>query len=402
MSKQKKEHKSANPSTSYHKEVDPYGISAGLPPDVQKRCMEDHVFRFATIANNYEILNGTLQELRAGARELHKRGENLIDEAEVFDAAERFCPNGHLATFMHGVSKDRSIAHVLRMMHKQVCAEFIGHRFTVKRELTQHLLNTHVKGVKTNMFRLPFPLIYVRLPRGLNLYIKDYRGEDYEIEGFYANNVTFTADRSVRISIIGASRPIDVLDDASLDFLITLPDGMFISEAFEKGKAKWLTENAGMPHEWFIKSAYIIWELLVNIILYISCANADISKQVNPEWTKLRARINTLPKVSKKREKLKAKLRSTPKNEVIVLGANISATGRGAQHSAQQGHTQRGAVLKHDVRGHWRQVWRGSASPEKQEALGERRKVLKWIEPYTKGADLAEAIKRKTYQVGKR
>lgn len=380
----------------------PEEYSASLPDDVKARCTEDHVYRFATIANMYKVLKSAMQELRAGALMLHKQGKDILDEVQTFAAAGMLAPKGALDVLMTGAMQDRSVAHVLRMMHKQICSEIIGHQFAVKAELTRHLLNTHIKGVTTDMLRLPFPLIYVKLPRGLGLglSVKDYRGEEYEAEGFYANDTTVNGKRAVRVSIIGASYPEDVLDDASVDFLIYLPEGVLLVDAFEEAKHKWLQENTGVPPDWFIQGAFAIWTLLANIVLYISCTNADVSRRVNPEWEALQKRMHKLPKTSKKRERLKAKLRSTPKNEIIVLGAHLEQTAKRRRGSNTLETSQRKTMLRHEVRGHWRQVWRGSLDPQKQEALGERRQVLKWIEPYSKGVDIAEAIKRKTYVVG--
>lgn len=277
--------------------------------------------------------------------------------------------------------------------------EVFGKRtYMVDPTLAEKLRSTELRGVLSDDMRLPYESIYIDVPESAGLRVHNnlsgwhactglYLCEDPNIQrgGLSTLPVAWWKQaaplRGWRIMVVGEDKKeiLDHGDDAILYFRIPLPEGErlddILTASIKDFRHVSLAQNPkhdpNMAEVW---GEIFHWAL--NLILYITHVEPGERWMLNDEARSLWARIQKLPKNSKKREKLKQKFKGMdPRNRIILgkptlikrSGSTVDGKGRPGPRSVPEVQTR--------VSGHWRRVAHGKNRAERS---------WRWIEPYWK------------------
>jgi len=131
---------------------------------------------------------------------------------------------------------------------------------------------------------------------------------------------------------------------------------------------------------------FLLTRLAVNSLLYINSANRDVKE----EWFEKELSERLKLKSGRARRDLRRSIESTGK--VFRCGQYIYIPQISEVYNGPS--TGRKVRFRHWVRGHWHHFWAGT------DRLGTRNLILKWVEPFLRGPDVADIV-QKTYVVDK-
>lgn len=273
------------------------------------------------------------------------------------------------------------------------------HTFRVSDGLAMLLALTELRGLRCEDLKLPFPSLYLEVPETLNFRIYNSMTGWHTVEGLYLSEDNSDSTlvpqakpdgkRSWRVCVVGKDNEnsIDKYDDALVYFSIPLIEGTTVDEALKvmadrvhfnsKDDSALREEQTDSLTEW---TAIFRWAM--NVMVYATTPDAehDVIRD-NEDAESIWRRIQKLPKISKKRDDLKAKLKGMDQQFRDLYGKSVKVTP--ALRSMFE-HRQQGAgkplMVRTLVSGHWMRF-----------AVGEGRKerVWKFRQPFWRGPDSA-------------
>lgn len=266
--------------------------------------------------------------------------------------------------------------------------------------LAAQLRDTEVRGLTTDDVRLPFPAVYIKVPNDVGLYVQDplplrSPGKGAALSWSPLTWVSVVeqlpeGDEPYRWTLraMGGGSNEAYEASACLFFCIDLPSGMPLADAIEAERQRIITADGGhlpafsaITDEWFL-----VFKWAMNVILYTTLSgNETHEEDSNKAYRDLKARIDKLPRDSKKRDRLKDDLRKLSPERRIYLGRSVNyKPGNGIRKPGSKPTPTELATL---VCGHWKQQVHG-------EARALRKRIF--IEPYWRNADglVAEKVTR--------
>jgi hypothetical protein len=248
-------------------------------------------------------------------------------------------------------------------------------------------------NVDSYFIRSPFREIYIQIDPGL-FTITDLQGT-YPVQGFYAylkeDKQTDTKEIRIMASAVLPKVAEIPFNDTLFYYRLNLKRGKIkeqIKEDIEKnvqGKMDEIIRFGGKQNIDHIEEfTYFVF----NILLYITSKNPDIREQLPVDF---KARIEGKKSIDKIRKLKKMAGRSTS-YPIIIIGDNIKDETNQIEEIRRAGGVGNWKLTKRVyVSGHWRTQWYGESGAKESDVI--------FIEPYTKGPELAEVI-NKRYQVG--
>lgn len=262
--------------------------------------------------------------------------------------------------------------------------------YEVSPGLAQRLVDTELRGLKTEDLRLPYPALYICIPPEARLTAEDPTTGSHEVDGIYiCEDTARKAGRAWHLLVTAKSKnPDDKLDDASHFFRVDLPDGITLDEALRRAGDEYLrsAQANGTQFDLLQQQRWQpMFRFALNTMIYATWPDADIHEaMLNKEARQLWERLQKIPKGSPKRERLRQEFRQMDPRNRVILGRSVP---REPEQTAEHG-TGKPLEVRVRVQGHW-----------KRQAHGEGRLLRKtiWIEPYWKGPDdgvLGSAVHR--------
>lgn len=131
--------------------------------------------------------------------------------------------------------------------------------------------------------------------------------------------------------------------------------------------------------------------LLLTTLLYVNSVNADISLDY--------LNLKTKAKMKKAKGNRKRKIRQMldKMGKVYHVGSRLHIPNVPQPSSGESLSTGRKIQVRFRVRGHFHAFWTGS-----KKEPSERKRVLKWLNSYWKGPEMAEVVEEKIFEVGRR
>jgi hypothetical protein len=275
------------------------------------------------------------------------------------------------------------------------------HRFKVSEGLGVLLALTELRGVRSEDLRLPFPAVFLEVPVGVGLKVHS-DGKWLPIEGIFIvedNSDDGTVQGSIhpgRSWKILVTTRLESGDAAQAFFTISLVDGETVDQSIERLRAKQqLALEKGvlsmLPDGEEVDSWVNVWRFALNVMMYATTPDAEADHiRGNPDAESIWRRIQKLPKMSAKREALKAKLKDMDQKPTILLGKSVRFTPalREMRDAREEGG---GTVLRVRtlVKGHYQ---RYAAGP------GRTERVWRFKQPFWRGPDdapVAEATEHR-------
>lgn len=180
--------------------------------------------------------------------------------------------------------------------------------------------------------------------------------------------------------IVGKSKnPLDQWDDALFYYTVPLPEGQLLEKQLD-----WLSEEAERnKHAKPMKEEERrIFRWVMNTVLYMTMSDAESETWIpNKEARQLKERITKLPGISKKKDKLKNRLKQLNARTVILLGRSVPYEKEGPSGEKRE------LTVMTRVIGHFRRYHVGE---------GRARIERRWIRPHWRGPEDA-AISNPTH-----
>jgi len=248
-------------------------------------------------------------------------------------------------------------------------------RFQLTPDITNMLLQTDMKDVHVAFVKLPFPSIYLELPKGM---LKgETNGQEYEVEGVYVHQYNLkpidkkTIERHLGKGIVSYLQLGIVLkNNEEYQYGI-------VHLRFKNGNVvEQLQENYKRASLQFEEIANDIFSLVLNTLFYIQSDKSDMEYIEERPLILLNKPENHIPKKGHYKVGRKVIINSSLKKKLKQYEKSPL--------KAEQNY-------KWLVRGHWR-----------NQPIGKGRKERKmiWIEPYLKGNTEDDLIHRE-YEVKK-
>lgn len=276
-----------------------------------------------------------------------------------------------------------------QMWHTFMFDKYGKRTYDVSPGLAERLMQTQLRGLKTDDLQLPYPSIYVMVPPDTGLRVWNYSTKWHPVEGVY---VTEAVDpdygRVWRFLVVGPSKnPKSEFDDALFYFTVPLLAGKVLDEALEEEHKRVFTRYMEREvireygNEWLI-----LFRWVLNVVVYSTYPDARREEVIaNPEARKLTEQLKRHPKGSNKHDRTRNALRGLEPMRRTVLGKGIERWSLEARGLSVTGRTLNVRVL---VQGHWRNQAHGP-----QLSL----RKLMWINPFWRGPDVEEDLNKVHY-----
>jgi hypothetical protein len=274
--------------------------------------------------------------------------------------------------------------------------------YTVTPDLEWGLRNTEVKGFQCDNLRLPYPCVYVQLPRDMKIWNQDTGLHD--ADGAYIVEYESVLDeydyaKGTRLWLVcmcGKSKdPDKPFDDAVSYYRIALPEGKSIEEAVRRAREHMIADTEHSPHfriedfRLMESTIFSAFRYVMNVMIYATRKDDRVFCDASPQYEALKQRM--LKAKGKKREKLKKRLRDLEERPRVLLGGKLYTGNRLRKEAADAAAEGAGVAngrtiqVRFLVSGHYR-----------EQACGVGRKDRKtiWIEPHWKGPELAPLTER--------
>lgn len=253
--------------------------------------------------------------------------------------------------------------------------------YLVLPKLSAMLERTSIK-TEPDFIKSPYYEIAIEPPQGFGEVYNDITGM-HQIEVIYVsyNENKDTKEKMLRMMIVGKpnKRSENEYDDAFFFFKCPIFQDKTVEESFEDAWSKMTSpeDNAG-DHN--IQQSKRIFHYCINVLLYITCENAD-SKQKNVFPVELENRLKNLQDENRKKKLIGMNQGKIKKK--IVLGDNLEKD----EGSFYNTVIERGGwtlTTRFVVEGHYHGYWMGSGDQKKL--------VKKWLAPYWKGPTAADIV----------
>lgn len=266
-------------------------------------------------------------------------------------------------------------------------------------QLARNLLNTEL-NIDSYFLKSPFPELYIQIEPGTLQIYELMTKELWPVTGIYVHYAELKDGdkfyKQLRIMAIGlkpenskSEVPTDGLDDSAFYFKIDLKDGK-IQDLLQENIDGILNNQTDL--ETFGGYANVehirqIFNFVLNVLLYITSKDPDIIKQLPYGFIEQQQRLKNPAKL----RKLQSKISKYTSKEILIVGQKVISPYKNIEKS-ENSHNWK-LEKRVYVSGHWKIQWYGSEKDNSK-----HHKVI-YIEPYEKGPELAEVIKKK-YVVG--
>lgn len=257
----------------------------------------------------------------------------------------------------------------MRVAATMLCFEEKGKQtFRVSDGLAQRFLLTELKGVHGDDVRLPYPSMYIEVPKILDFKLTNVHTHEHPLRGVYVTEVR-SPDRDLRaLSILLYGTPnqysVATSDDALEYFDIVLGKTLVLDEVERMiNKALTIEDDPALRRDATRWAEVVNWVL--NVVFYTTLPYAEmVLTSDNKDFADLQRRALAAPKGSQKRKDLYARMRAMPQNSRIMLGGSI-VLDRSLPHTAdaarqatsvRQGGSRQTRLL---VKGHYQSYWTG-------------------------------------------
>lgn len=289
------------------------------------------------------------------------------------------------------MTSDVAITNVTGHMHYHMAVHRMAGQkvFDMSPGLAEKLRSTELRGLTADDLKLPFPSIYVMVPKEADLQVYNKDSGWHRAVGLYvAEDIDSDNRRCWRFLICGEPKPVEVLkgvvddNDALVYFHVALPKGLPLTETIARAHEEAFQDvEVAKKHQadgflQMLDKWQDIFRWAMNVVLYSSMEGAEKEEVVaNEDAARLEQAVCGLPKDSKKRHRLYDRLSKMQPLRRTLLGRSVGRPG-GWQLTVR--------VL---VTGHWRNQPYGP---------GHSLRKLIWIEPYWKGRDDDESVANTT------
>ncbi len=299
----------------------------------------------------------------------------------------------------------------LELMIRHALALFVrfGQKvYDVSPGLEWQLANTELRNFPADEVHLPYPVIYLTLPRKYKVY--NHQTGWHPAEGVYVVEDTVATPRAWRMILTAGpnENSPDTEDDALYHWTFLFPEGSTIEEAIQHTLAvaaggadvtsrtavidgKEISFQTGTEGETagfaLMKDTLLeVFRYVMNVVLYCTMPDADKTlADANLEYARLRRRAFKCKAGTKRKDLFQRanKLRSRPR---IVLGGSVvvDRSGKVAEDAAGTGRKHQVRTL---VAGHWQRYWKGKKG---EQVSFKKRKI-----PYWKGLEHAPLTRKK-------
>jgi len=293
---------------------------------------------------------------------------DLIPMLDEFQQTMRAIGAGQTAS---GGGTQEDLNTTTQMHYQQASFILAGKKvYEVALGLALELIDTELRGIKTDELRLPFESVYIHLPKGAGMQIPNADTGYHGMEGIYiTEDREENGNRMWRFLLCGEPKPL-VVDgvewdnDALLHWKMELPDGITLDEAVNRCEVEMEQQTESEGFKAFIPDFRETFRFTMNTILYATMPDADVQTLItDPDARKLFARIKKMPK-GKKRAKLSERLKTMNTDTRIVLGreVTIDRTALDARKPGNAGAKGRKMHVQFRRCGHWRNQRYGSMS----------------------------------------
>jgi hypothetical protein len=309
------------------------------------------------------------------------------------------------------VEESRSWSTVLmnKAAHVALWHNYGRHHYTLSDGLATQLALTELRGLRSEDLRLPYTSVFVEIPPHLGFKVLGTSkvGERLEpVEGVFITEddndgtmpglvylpdenpdqevnarLQFNPGRSWRILIV--SRPFSIsdvvgsegnpYDTAQSYFRLSLREGESVDDEIARITSGTISLNGA-------ETVLPLWRWLVNVLMYATTPDAEVDAiRANPEADGLWRRIEKLPKVSAKRDRLKERLRGLDPQHRTHLGKSVAFTP--ALRKMYDDHREGGGTklrVRTLVAGHWQRFATGKGRVDR---------VWKFRAPFWRGPE---------------
>ena len=277
--------------------------------------------------------------------------------------------------------------------------------YTVTPDLEWGLRNTELRGFRASNLRLPFPCVYIELPRDMQIWNADTGWHpadgayliEFDCVGSPEDNFGYPeGTRMWQIILTGKSKEEgQPLDDAVYYYRIGLQDDLSIEGAVEKALGVMRSEKGATPdmekviaYDEMESTMFEAFRYVMNVMVYCTSKASDrLFVDASSEYQSLKQRMMKAP--GKKRDRIKKRLRGMKARPRILVGGKLYTGNRLRQQEHQDGDVRpsdgRRVKVRHIVAGHWREQACGPGWKDRRTTF---------IEPHWRGPEHAPLTSR--------
>ncbi len=305
-----------------------------------------------------------------------------------------------LLTYLERLTLDAMQIYTMAVVNYHVEAHRLAGKrvYQVSDDLADKLAHTEVRGVLADDLRLPYENVYLMVPEAAGLKLFSPFVGWIPVTGIYVTEDPTVGQgwdgRGWRLLVHGATD--EVLDLPMVYFRIPLIDGRKLTEMIEmtnEDQRSTMDKDFAEGWETFGREWEKVFRWVMNAMLYATWEEAGEHWESNANARKLWDRIEKLPKKSKKRARLRQRLRETTSHRRIRLGYKTidrskpkpmseEPSGPGLVEGMEDGKRR----LRIRVAGHWRKQAHGPKHSLRR---------YQWIEPHWRNKDGEEEAPRR-------
>lgn len=275
------------------------------------------------------------------------------------------------------------------MFHLVAMKKYHEKIYYITPKLAIDLANTNLT-IDSRFLISPFEQIYLKLDSDLFMITDVENNEPVYIDGVYVNFKQYpTGKKEIRMMAVSLLEPTEKypFNDSVFYFRIELNDEGNLEQQIDA-----YIENTMFNEEELnryrgninIKYLSNISKFVFNVLLYITSKNANLVKNDSPL---AQLELELQRKKKKKAKILQRKINLSASLPYIVVGQDLEHNMDKQIRSSKKGVFENKLDHRVYVSGHWRTQWYGSGEEKYQKQIQ--------IEPYYKGPEMADVIKRK-------